>query len=981
MPQKILLFDGFSILNRGYYALPLFSNSAGEYTNAVYGFISIFKRFLDEEQPDFVTVAFDLPEPTFRHKQYSEYKATRKSMPEELRSQIPTLKGLLEKMGISLAACPGYEADDVIGTLAAMAEARGICPVIISGDRDLLQLASDVVRIRLPKTKAGKTEVENYYAADVLAKYGVSPSAFIDVKALMGDSSDNVPGVPSIGEVTATKIIAAYGSLENAIAHAHEIKPKRAAENLAQFQEQARVSRELVTIKIDAPVELVLATGDNIWNEAVYNEVRRLEMKSLYRYFSKDIIEAAQSKASPFGVVEADPSEHSLPLQAAGQVQQTSELPQQASEQLQLDLGALQHETTLQTPLPSAYPIIRTKDEAAMFFACISTEAAFFTLWDDRQKGSSSSVNTNQATFDEALPSIENAHTGSTDALMTNRLVGMGVALWPGPGLPPNSQYLCVGNDLSALELMDAARSWLESSTPKWALDVKGEIGHLLPFGIVPINMTFDAQLAGYVINTLGSKRQAADLALKYLDEVVPTLEDLLDNKGKRGSARKTVSDLPIETAASYAAGVADIVCRCYQPMLDAMTNANLINLYTDIELPLASVLADIEAVGIKVNPKILKEYGNILDSRIITLTGAIYDSAGEPFNIQSPAQLGVVLFDKLGLKGGKKTTQGYSTAADELEKLAYAHPIIPLVQEYRAHTKLKSTYVEGLLPLINPVTSRIHSTFHQALTATGRISSAEPNLQNIPVRMPLGRELRKAFIPREGCFFVDADYSQIELRVLAHMSGDEILINAFREGQDIHRLTASQVLDIPPEDITPQQRNNAKAVNFGIIYGISAYGLGQDIGIPQKEADGYIKGYFEKYPKVKAYMDETIALAKKEGYVSTLYNRRRAMPELKSPNFSQRAFGERVAMNMPIQGTAADIIKIAMINVAKRLSTEGLAAKLILQVHDELLLEVPLAEVEQVTHILKEEMEGAATLKVPLVADVNVGESWYDTK
>jgi len=990
MSQKILLFDGFSILNRGYYALPLFSNSAGEFTNAVYGFLSIFKRFLDEEKPDFVTVAFDLPEPTFRHIQYAEYKATRKSMPEELLSQIPTLKNLLEKMGITIAACPGYEADDVIGTLATVAAARGITPIIISGDRDLLQLASDVVRIRLPKTKAGKTEVENYYAADVLEKYGVSPVAYIDVKALMGDSSDNVPGVPGIGEVTATKIIVAYGSLENAIAHADEIKPKRAAENLALFQEQARLSRELVTIKVDVPVELTLASADNIWNEAVYNEVRRLEMKSLYRNFSKDVIEKAQSMALPFGVVEAGLGEHGSSVQAesqSGQAQLESEPtvipgltrdPHSLGEAggFRVKPGMTDMQSTISQSLPSDYPIINTKDEAAMFFACITTEAAFFTLWDDGQKNAGSSAHSNQATFEES-PAAENESDTTNDA--SSKLLGIGVALYPGPGLLPNSQYIKVGNELSPADLLDCARPWLESETPKWALDIKGEISRLRPFGVRPVNMTFDAQLAGYVINTLQSKRQAADLALTYLDMVVPTLEDLLDNKGKRGSARKTVSDLSPEKAAIYAAGVADIVCRCYRPMLEAMTD--LMNLYTDIELPLALVLADMEAEGIKINPEILKEYGKVLDTRLIALTQAIYECAGEPFNIQSPAQLGVILFDKLGLKGGKKTTQGYSTAADELDKLAYAHPIVPLVQEYRINAKLKSTYVEGLLPLINPATSRIHSTFHQALTATGRISSAEPNLQNIPVRMPLGRELRKAFIPQEGCLFVDADYSQIELRVLAHISGDEILINAFREGQDIHRLTASQVLGIPPEDITPEQRNNAKAVNFGIIYGISAYGLSQDIGIPQKEADGYIKGYFEKYPKVKQYMDETVAQAKKDGYVSTLYNRRRAMPELKSPNFNQRAFGERVVMNMPIQGTAADIIKIAMINVAKRLQAEGLVAKLILQVHDELLLEVPREELEQVKGILKEEMEGAATLKVPLVADVNIGESWYDTK
>ena len=906
MAKKILLFDGFSILNRGFYALPLFSNSLGEYTNAIYGFLSIFMRFMDEEKPDYVTVAFDLPEPTFRHKQYAEYKATRRAMPEELRTQIPTLKNLLEKMHISMASASGYEADDVIGTLAVKAAEEGISPVIISGDRDLLQLATDIVRIRIPKTKAGKTEVENYYAADVEAKYGVTPAAFIDVKALMGDSSDNVPGVPSIGEVTATKIIQAYGNIENAIANAADIKPKRASENLVQFQEQAWLSRELVTIKTDAPVELELAGAENIWNADVYSEVRRLEMKSLYKHFPKDIIKLVQA----------------LPFE---------------DNQLQLTL-----EMSEPTPTPKTkeFNIIRNADEAVMFFDCIASEAAFFTLWDE-----------------------------------PNKLVGMGVAL------DSTTQYLCVNPDLSAEELIIAARSWLESQTPKFALDIKAEITHLWPFGISPARMTFDALLAGYVINTLQPSKNAADLALKYLDEIFPTLEDILDNKRKRGVARTTASDLPPEKAAAYAAGVADIVFRCHKPMFESMTKTGLLSLYTDIELPLATVLADMEIVGIKANPHILIDQGKALDARLVELTQAIYAEAGEEFNIQSPAQLGIILFEKLGLKGGKKTTQGYSTAADELEKLADEHSIVPLVQEYRVHTKLKSTYIESLLPLINENTSRIHSTFHQALTATGRISSAEPNLQNIPVRMPLGRELRKAFIPREGCLFVGADYSQIELRVLAHISRDEVLIAAFREGQDIHRLTASQVLGIPPEEVTPLQRGNAKAVNFGIIYGISAYGLSQDISVPQKEAESYIQGYFEKYPKVKTYLDETVEKAKQEGYVSTLYDRRRAMPELRSPNFNQRAFGARVAMNMPIQGTAADIIKIAMINVANRLTRENLATKLILQVHDELLLEVPKDELEQVKAILKDEMENAATLDVPLTVDVNIGESWYDTK
>ena len=938
MPQKILLFDGFSILNRAYYALPLFTNTQGEYTNAIYGFINIFNRFCEEEKPDYITVAFDLPKPTFRHLRYPEYKATRKSMPDELRQQVPVLKNLLKKMNIDVSECEGFEADDVIGTLASKADKQGLNPVIISGDRDLLQLATDTVRIRLPKTKAGKTEVESYYASDVQNKYGVSPLAFIHLKALMGDTSDNVPGVPSIGEVTATKIIKTYGTIENAIENAHEVKPKKAAENLVTYQDQARLSYELVTIDVNAPVELNLTPPDNIWNKAVFDELKRMEIKSFHKYFKNIDLD------SPF---DAMADENKITANHIKNNETSTLLTSVPPDSIQGYQPTQQHVSTndYQTTLPSSYPIIDTPEEAEMFFACISCTSAFHILWDQQN----------------------------------NKAIGIGIALQPDAESLPTAQYLHINQYLSETQLMDVARPWLESDTPKMALDIKNELTHLRSHGITPRNITFDTKLAAYIINSLQPMKTAADIALQYLDIVVPTLEELLDNKGKRTSARKSASDLLPETAASYAAGIATIVCRCHKPMQKAMIG--LMGLYNDIELPLATVLADMEAVGIQVNPQELTAFGKVLDKRVAELTQAIYDCAGYEFNIQSPMQLGELLFEKLGLKGGKKTTKGYSTAADELEKLKNSHPIVPLVMEYRAHSKLKSTYVDGLLPLINPVTSRIHSTFHQALTATGRISSAEPNLQNIPVRMPLGRRLRKAFVPRKGCVFVDADYSQIELRVLAHMSGDSNLINAFNNNEDIHRLTASQVLGIPLEEITPEQRNNAKAVNFGIIYGISAFGLSQDIGVSVKEAESYITGYFEKYTKVKAYLDETIENAINNGYVSTLYNRRRAMPELKSPNFAQKAFGKRVAMNMPIQGTAADIIKIAMINVANRLKKENLTTKLILQVHDELLLEVPHHEVTKVKTLLKQEMENAATLRVPLLADVNEGESWYDTK
>ncbi|MCL1877753.1 MAG: DNA polymerase I [Defluviitaleaceae bacterium] len=533
------------------------------------------------------------------------------------------------------------------------------------------------------------------------------------------------------------------------------------------------------------------------------------------------------------------------------------------------------------------------------------------------------------------------------------------------------------GCELTEADLLAAARPWFESEAPKYVFDAKSEI---VRFGksIVPRNITYDALLAAYVLDGLNPAKSHCCIASTYLGKALPSLEEILDNKGKRAKDRKTVADLAANIAAEYAARAVDVISHS-APVMKKMLAENSQEKLFEIELSLAFLLAEMEATGIKVDRTVLENFGAELDKKIGVLTDLIHDLAGEKFNINSPQQLGEILFAKLGLRGGKKTQTGYSTAADVLEKIKNSHPIISLILQYRANTKLKSTYVDGILPLIHPKTSRIFTTFHQALTATGRLSSAEPNLQNIPVRTELGRELRRAFVPAGGCVFVAADYSQIELRLLADMSGDETLIRAFRDGEDIHRLTASQVFGVSPEDVTSEQRSDAKAVNFGIIYGISAFGLGEDLKIPTKEAESYIAGYFAKYPGVKKYLDETILQAKESGYVSTLYNRRRALPELSSPNFNTRSFGERVAMNMPIQGTAADIIKIAMLNVAARLKREKFSAQIILQVHDELLLEVPKAETDGVVHILREEMQDAAKLSVPLVADVHIGGSWYE--
>ncbi|MCL1845786.1 MAG: DNA polymerase I [Defluviitaleaceae bacterium] len=924
--MKILLFDGFSIMNRAFYALPPLTNSSGEFTNAIYGFLNIFFRFTDEERPDFVTVAFDLPVPTFRHEMYGAYKGTRKGMPDELRAQVPALKGLLEKMGVTLAQSAGFEADDVLGTLAVKAAAQGISPVIITGDRDMLQLASDKIKIRIPKTKAGKTLVEDYNAAEVLEKYGVTPAAFVDVKALMGDTSDNIPGVPGIGEVTATKIIAQFGTLENAIANAAEIKPKRASENLAEFREQAVLSRALAAISLDAPVELSLPDSQDFFNEDAREEVRRLELKSLYKRFGFD----GDKRKSPEGPASNPPQGSKPPLTPDAREGSPRAAP------------AL------------VYDVIKSREEAKEFFGNLvasGESAVFFPLRED------------EGDF----------------------LVGLAIAVRDASA---PAKYFHIGGELTLsgfdgelteADLLAAAKPWLESDAAKLVFDAKNEIGWFGKFGIAPRNIMFDASLAAYVLDGLNPAKTPADIAATYLNEASPTIEEILDNKGKRAKDRKTVAGLPEEIAAKFAAGAADIIARAAPIMEKKLAENSQEKLLREIEMPLAFLLAEIEAAGIKVSKSALEAFGAELDKKIAVLTGLIHDFAGEEFNINSPAQLGEVLFGKLGLRGGKKTQKGYSTAADVLEKIKNAHPIVPLILQYRAYTKLNGTYVDGVLPLIRPKTSRIHSTFHQSLTATGRLSSAEPNLQNIPVRTELGRELRRAFVPAEGCVFVAADYSQIELRLLAHMSGDEVLIRAFREGEDIHLLTASQVFGVSPGEVTAEQRSNAKAVNFGIIYGISAFGLGEDLKIPTKEAESYIAGYFAKYPGVKKYLDETIDRAKTDGFVSTLYNRRRAVAELRSSNFNIRGFGERVAMNMPIQGTAADIIKIAMLNVSARLKREGLAAQIILQIHDELLLEVPTPETDGVVRILKEEMQNAAELSVPLVADVHAGGSWYE--
>ena len=871
MSEKIVLIDGHSILNRAFYGVPDLTNAEGQHTNAIYGFLNIMFKILDEEKPEYLTVTFDVHAPTFRHEMYAEYKGTRKPMAEELRQQVPVMKEVLRAMGIATIEKAGLEADDLLGTISRICEEKGLEVALISGDRDTLQLATEKVKIRIPKTKQGRTEIEDYYAADVKEKLGVTPTEFIDVKALMGDTSDNIPGVPGVGEKTATKIIAEYGSIENAHAHAEELKPPRASKNIREFWEQACMSKTLATIDIHAEIDFdpELARYGNPYTKEAHDYFQRLQFKNLLNRFDVEVtsnrvedyfrevtekteverIFAEAKKAEIVGVSISRDSEHVLPLFA--------------------------HR--------SGYGRIAIAYEAEQIFSIPGTV------------------------------------------------------------------------DLPMEELFDRLK------------DLSGNVKQFVMFDlktylpVVPAKIPeccFDATVAAYLLNPLKNDYTYEDVAREQLQLMIDENTDAF-----RQSC--------YEAYTAFAA---------VKPLTEKLKETGMYELFTEIEMPLLFTLYDMEREGIRVEAEELKEYGERLGSRIAELEKEIYELAGETFNINSPKQLGVILFEKMALPGGKKTKTGYSTAADVLEKLAPEVPVVDKILKYRQLAKLKSTYADGLANYIG-TDGRIHGKFNQTITATGRISSTEPNLQNIPVRMELGRLIRKVFVPKEGFLFLDADYSQIELRILAHCSGDEQLIGAYREAQDIHRLTASQVFHIPFDEVTELQRRNAKAVNFGIVYGISSFGLSQDLSITRKEAAQYIDSYFETYPGIKRFLDEQVAHAKENGYVVTLFGRRRPVPELKSSNFMQRSFGERVAMNAPIQGTAADIIKIAMIGVNRALKEQKLKSRLILQVHDELLIEMHPEEVETVKEILRTQMEEAASLKVPLIADVHSGQNWYEAK
>ena len=871
MSEKIVLIDGHSILNRAFYGLPDLTNAEGLHTNAIYGFLTIMFKILEEEKPEYLTVAFDVHAPTFRHEMYDAYKGTRKPMADELRQQVPVIKEVLGAMGIKTIEQAGLEADDLLGTISRRSEERGMEVSVISGDRDLLQLATEHVKIRIPKTKQGRTEVEDYYSEDVKNRYQVTPLEFIDLKALMGDTSDNIPGVPSIGEKTATKIITEYHSIENAYAHVEELKPPRASKALKEHWDLAVMSKTLATIEVhaDFAYDFEEARLGNIYTEEAYAYFQRLQFKNLLSKF--DVTAPANSVEDHFRVIESK---------------------------------------------TEATEIFRKAAQADCVGAAIFKD------------------------LENVLPLfVQEAGVG-------------GIAL-----SFSQEDILCIrcNAELSGEWLLNELEMIAEKTDRFAMFDLKAQMEFLK---LQRKDNCFDATVAAYLLNPLKSDYTYEDVAREQLDFI---LEDKADLTTK----------VCYEAYTAYASS---------SVLEKRLKEDGLWDLFEDIEMPLVFTLYDMERNGVKVEAEALKVYGDQLGDKIVELEKEIYEDANETFNINSPKQLGVVLFENMKIPGGRKTKTGYSTAADVLEKLAPEYPIVAKILEYRQLTKLKSTYADGLAGYIQE-DGRIHGKFNQTVTATGRISSTEPNLQNIPVRVELGRMIRKVFVPEEGYVFVDADYSQIELRVLAHCSGDEQLIKAYREEADIHRITASQVFHVPFDEVTDLQRRNAKAVNFGIVYGISSFGLSQDLSITRKEAAKYIEDYFHTYPGIKAFLDDVVAHAKENGYVKTLFGRRRPVPELASSNFMQRSFGERVAMNAPIQGTAADIMKIAMIGVNKRLKEQKMKSRLVLQVHDELLIETHRTEIDTVKEILREEMEQAAVLAVPLEIDMHTGNNWYEAK
>ena len=879
MEKKLVLIDGHSILNRAFYGVPDLTDSEGHHTNAVYGFLNIMFKIFDTEQPTDVVVAFDVNKPTFRHEAFDTYKGTRKPMPEELREQVPLMKKVLKTMNIKVTELPGYEADDVLGTLAKRGEKENMKVSVITGDRDLLQLATDNILIRIPKTKKGGTEIEDYYAKDVKEKYLVTPEEFIDVKALMGDTSDNIPGVPSVGEKTATKLIAQYHSIENLYEHLDEVTRPKLHAALKENKQSAIDSKWLATINIDSPVEIDFnetVLGD-MFNSDAYDLMKKLGFKSLLKRFDGDVEKISEYK--PITNIISD-------LAEAGKV------------------------------------------------------------------------------IDRAL----NENVGIYLVSENEEILGLVIAF-------SKEEIYIIQKEWFITEdfLKDGLNKILFSKNNKvFITKLKQHLKFVECTEDIHKGTIFDAEIAAYLIDPLKSEYNYEDLS-EYAEVQVPFRSELI---GKKKLVE--VKEKNVDNYNTFIALTALIPMLASENLIKKLEEYNEMHLFEDVEMPLIYSLNRMEKYGVKVEKQELADYSKVLGDKIDILTDRIYKGAGKEFNINSPKQLGMILFEDMGIPGGKKTKTGYSTSAEVLEKLSIDYPFVKDVLEYRQLSKLKSTYADGLVNYIGD-DGRIHGTFNQTVTATGRISSTEPNLQNIPIRMEMGKLFRKVFVPEDGYVFIDADYSQIELRILASISEDENLIEAYKSHEDIHRITASKVFDTPFEEVTDLQRRNAKAVNFGIVYGISSFGLSNDIGISRKQAKEYIDQYFATYPGIKKFLDDTVSHAKENGYVVTLMGRRRPIPNLKSSNFMERQFGERVAMNSPIQGTAADIMKVAMINVDAELRKRNLASRIVLQVHDELLIETKIGEEQEVKEIIMDKMKHAMDLKVPMEIGFGIGENWLD--
>lgn len=891
--KKLMLIDGNSILNRAFYGLTqLLSTSDGTYTNGIYGFINIMQHYIDEENPQYIGVAFDLKAPTFRHNMYEGYKANRKGMPEELKVQVPLLKEVLDAMNIKRIEKEGFEADDILGSLSLCAENKGIEVVLVTGDRDAFQLVGPSTRLKLPKTKGGKTTTEEYDYKRIVEEYGIEPRQFIDVKALMGDASDNIPGVPGIGEKTALDLIKQFESLDNLYNSLDMVAKKSVREKLETFKDQAYMSRDLAAIERNIPslCDFEDLVRKEIDREKTCEIFKRLEFKS---FIDKYGLNDAPKRSN----VEADV-----------QIVKSSD-----------ELKELRNEIS--------------KSQKAYIYYLIDKVGKF-----------------------------------------TQKLTALAVSVGEN-----RAWYIDFANHINEEEFLNGFKEVFENpSIKKYGHDFKNFIVYLNNKGMELQGLAFDTMIGAYIIDPSKDTYTLSEIASEYIGLNVEPVE-MLSGKGKNFTLYRDMSVSILSNVVGKYPYVIDKLVRKIDEMLHENGQKEL---YYNIELPLVKTLADMEYYGFKVNVQELVEFSRELDGKIEEIKKRIYSLAGEEFNINSPKQLGVILFEKLGLPVIKKTKTGYSTDAEVLEELSDRHEVIGEILQYRQLVKLKTTYAEGLLSVINPETGKIHSSFNQTVTVTGRISSTEPNLQNIPIKIEMGRKIRKVFIPSSEDFqLLDADYSQIELRVLAHITGDENMIDAFLRNEDIHASTASKVFGIPVEEVTSTMRSRAKAVNFGIIYGIGDFSLAKDLGITRKEARKYIDGYLDRYPKVKQYMHDIIEQGKTYGFVTTLFNRRRYLPELKSRNFNIRSFGERIALNTPIQGSAADIIKIAMVKVHEELKKRQLKSRLILQVHDELIIEVYKEEKDEVVKILREGMEKAVDLRVPLVVEVKAGNNWYETK